>query len=230
MLRVSGLNQYYGGSHVLRDVTFEAPTGAVTAVLGRNGMGKTTLLKCLMGLLPVRSGSVQFEGRDITRLRPHQRAQAGIALVPQGREIFPRLTVEENLQLALAATGHGRTVPGWVYETFPILRQFVRRRGGDLSGGQQQQLAIARALVAEPRLLILDEPTEGIQPNVIQDIERVIAALAARRTMAILLVEQYYDFARTLADRYVVLQRGEVVRAGEGAAMEADNVRGLLAV
>jgi urea transport system ATP-binding protein len=230
MLRVSGLNQYYGGSHVLRDVSFEAPTGAVTAVLGRNGMGKTTLLKCLMGLLPVRSGSVQFEGRDITRLRPHQRAQAGIALVPQGREIFPRLTVEENLQLALAATGRGRTVPVWVYETFPILRQFVRRRGGDLSGGQQQQLAIARALVAEPRLLILDEPTEGIQPNVIQDIERVIATLAARRTMAILLVEQYYDFARTLADRYVVLQRGEVVRAGEGAAMDADNVRGLLAV
>jgi urea transport system ATP-binding protein len=230
MLRVSGLNQYYGGSHVLRDVSFEAPTGAVTAVLGRNGMGKTTLLKCLMGLLPVRSGSVQFEGRDITRLRPHQRAQAGIALVPQGREIFPRLTVEENLQLALAATGRGRTVPGWVYETFPILRQFVRRRGGDLSGGQQQQLAIARALVAEPRLLILDEPTEGIQPNVIQDIERVIGTLAARRTMAILLVEQYYDFARTLADRYVVLQRGEVVRAGEGAAMDADNVRGLLAV
>jgi urea transport system ATP-binding protein len=231
MLRIEGLNQYYGGSHVLRDVTIEAPTGAVTAVLGRNGMGKTTLLKCLMGLLPVRSGRVEFDGRDITRLKPHQRAQLGIALVPQGREIFPRLSVEENLRIAMAATGQReRTVPGWVYETFPILQQFVRRRGGDLSGGQQQQLAIARALVTKPRLLILDEPTEGIQPNVIQDIERVIAGLASQRTMAILLVEQYYDFARTLADRYVVLQRGEVLRSGEGVRMDEDGVRGLLAV
>jgi urea transport system ATP-binding protein len=231
MLRIEGLNQFYGGSHVLRDVSIEAPTGAVTAVLGRNGMGKTTLLKCLMGLLPVRSGRVEFDGRDITRLKPHQRAQLGIALVPQGREIFPRLSVEENLRIAMAATGQPeRAVPGWVYETFPILKQFVRRRGGDLSGGQQQQLAIARALVTKPRLLILDEPTEGIQPNVIQDIERVIAGLAAQRTMAILLVEQYYDFARTLADRYVVLQRGEVLQAGEGARMDADGVRGLLAV
>jgi urea transport system ATP-binding protein len=231
MLRIEGLNQYYGGSHVLRDVTIEAPTGAVTAVLGRNGMGKTTLLKCLMGLLPVRSGRVEFDGRDITRLKPHQRAQLGIALVPQGREIFPRLSVEENLRIAMAATGQReRTVPGWVYETFPILQQFVRRRGGDLSGGQQQQLAIARALVTKPRLLILDEPTEGIQPNVIQDIERVIAGLASQRTMAILLVEQYYDFARTLADRYVVLQRGEVLQSGEGVRMDEDGVRGLLAV
>ena len=231
MLRIEGLNQYYGGSHVLRDVTIEAPTGAVTAVLGRNGMGKTTLLKCLMGLLPVRTGRVEFDGRDITRLKPHQRAQLGIALVPQGREIFPRLSVEENLRIAMAATGQReRSVPGWVYETFPILKQFVRRRGGDLSGGQQQQLAIARALVTKPRLLILDEPTEGIQPNVIQDIERVIAGLAAQRTMAILLVEQYYDFARTLADRYVVLQRGEVLQSGEGARMDEDGVRGLLAV
>jgi urea transport system ATP-binding protein len=231
MLRIEGLNQYYGGSHVLRDVTIEAPTGAVTAVLGRNGMGKTTLLKCLMGLLPVRSGRVEFDGRDITRLKPHQRAQLGIALVPQGREIFPRLSVEENLRIAMAATGQReRTVPGWVYETFPILQQFVRRRGGDLSGGQLQQLAIARALVTKPRLLILDEPTEGIQPNVIQDIERVIAGLASQRTMAILLVEQYYDFARTLADRYVVLQRGEVLQSGEGVRMDEDGVRGLLAV
>lgn len=231
MLRIEGLNQYYGGSHVLRDVTIEAPTGAVTAVLGRNGMGKTTLLKCLMGLLPVRSGRVEFDGRDITRLKPHQRAQLGIALVPQGREIFPRLSVEENLRIAMAATGQReRTVPGWVYETFPILQQFVRRRGGDLSGGQQQQLAIARALVTKPRLLILDEPTEGIQPNVIQDIERVIAGLAAQRTMAILLVEQYYDFARTLADHYVVLQRGEVLQSGEGVRMDEDGVRGLLEV
>jgi urea transport system ATP-binding protein len=184
-----------------------------------------------MGLLPVKSGRIEFDGRDITRMKPHQRAALGIALVPQGREIFPRLTVEENLLIAMAATGQSaRGVPGWVYETFPILRQFVRRRGGDLSGGQQQQLAIARALVTKPRLLILDEPTEGIQPNVIQDIERVIAGLATQRTMAILLVEQYYDFARTLADRYVVLQRGEVLQAGAGADMDAEGVRGLLAV
>jgi urea transport system ATP-binding protein len=231
MLRIEGLNQYYGGSHTLRNVSLEAPMGAVTAVLGRNGMGKTTLLKCMMGLLPVRSGKVEFEGTDITRLKPHQRAQMGIALVPQGREIFPRLTVEENMLLAMAATGQAeRRVPEWVYETFPILKQFVRRRGGDLSGGQQQQLAIARALVTKPRLLILDEPTEGIQPNVIQDIERVIAGLAARRTMAILLVEQYYDFARTLADRYVVMQRGEVLASGDGKKMDADGVRGLLSV
>jgi urea transport system ATP-binding protein len=231
MLRIEGLNQYYGGSHTLRDVSLAAETGAVTAVLGRNGMGKTTLLKCLMGLLPVKAGRIEFDGRDITRLKPHERARLGIALVPQGREIFPRLTVEENLLIAMAATGQQeRGVPGWVYETFPILRQFVRRRGGDLSGGQQQQLAIARALVTKPRLLILDEPTEGIQPNVIQDIERVIAGLAAQRTMAILLVEQYYDFARTLADRYVVLQRGEVLQAGAGADMDAEGVRGLLAV
>jgi len=231
MLKIDGLNQYYGGSHTLRDVSLEAPMGEVTAVLGRNGMGKTTLLKCLMGLLPVRSGQVWFEGHDITRLKPHQRAQLGIALVPQGREIFPRLTVEENLKIAMAATRQPeRAVPEHIYETFPILRQFVRRRGGDLSGGQQQQLAIARALVTKPRLLILDEPTEGIQPNVIQDIERVIAGLAARRTMSILLVEQYYDFARTLADRYVVLQRGVVLQSGEGPRMDADGVRGLLAV
>lgn len=231
MLEIEGVNQFYGGSHVLRDVSMRVGTGEVTALLGRNGMGKTTLLKCLMGLLPVRSGRIVFDGRDITRLKPHERARAGIALVPQGREIFARLSVEENLRIAMAATGQrDRGVPDWVYETFPILRQFVRRRGGDLSGGQQQQLAIARALVTRPRLLILDEPTEGIQPNVIQDIERVIAGLAARREMAILLVEQYYDFARTLADRYVVLQRGEVLRTGDGARMDEDGVRGLLAV
>lgn len=231
MLKIEGLNQYYGGSHTLRNVSFDAPMGAVTTVLGRNGMGKTTLLKCLMGLLPVASGRIEFEGRDITRLKPHERARLGIALVPQGRDIFPRLSVEENMLIAMAATGQReRSVPGWVFETFPILKQFLRRRGGDLSGGQQQQLAIARALVTQPRLLILDEPTEGIQPNVIQDIERVIAGLAARRTLSILLVEQYYDFARTLADRYVVLQRGAVLQSGQGSQMDADGVRGLLAV
>jgi urea transport system ATP-binding protein len=231
MLRIEGLDQYHGGSRTLRDVSIEAETGAVTAVLGRNGMGKTTLPKCLMGLLPVKSGRIEFDGADITCLKPHQRVQLRIALAPQGREIFPRLTVEENLLISMAATGQKeRAVPGWVYETFPILKQFVRRRGGDLSGGQPQPLAIARALVTRPRLLILDEPTEGIQPNIIQDIERVIAGLAAQRTMAILLVEQYYDFARTLSDRYVVLQRGEVLQSGAGADMDADGVRGLLAV
>jgi len=231
MLKIEGLNQYYGGSHTLRNVSFEAPMGAVTTVLGRNGMGKTTLLKCLMGLLPVESGRIEFEGRDITHLKPHQRARMGIALVPQGREIFARLSVEDNLRIAMAATGQtDRGVLESSYETFPILKQFARRRGGDLSGGQQQQLAIARALVTKPRLLILDEPTEGIQPNIIQYIEAVIARLAADRTMAILLVEQYYDFARTLADRYVVLQRGEVLRIGEGKHMDQDGVRGLLSV
>ena len=231
MLKIEGLNQYYGGSHTLRNVSLDAPMGAVTTVLGRNGMGKTTLLKCLMGLLPVESGRIEFEGRDITHLKPHQRARMGIALVPQGREIFARLSVDDNLRIAMAATGQSdRGVLESSYETFPILKQFARRRGGDLSGGQQQQLAIARALVTKPRLLILDEPTEGIQPNIIQYIEAVIARLAADRTMAILLVEQYYDFARTLADRYVVLQRGEVLRTGEGKHMDQDGVRGLLSV
>ncbi|NLD69938.1 MAG: urea ABC transporter ATP-binding subunit UrtE [Limnobacter sp.] len=231
MLKIENLNQYYGSSHTLRDVCIEAPAGAVTAVLGRNGMGKTSLLRCLMGLLPARSGRIVFDGEDITAMKPHQRARRGIAIVPQGREIFPRLSVEENLKIAMAATRQKeRSVPDWVYETFPILRKFVARRGGDLSGGQQQQLAIARALVTRPRLLILDEPTEGIQPNVIQDIERVIGGLAAQRSMAILLVEQYYDFAQSLADRYYVLQRGAVVRAGRGVDMNADGVKRLLAV
>ena len=231
MLRIEGLNQYYGGSHTLRDVSLEAAHGQVTVVLGRNGMGKTTLLKCLMGLLPARAGRIEFDGEDITRLEPHQRARRGIALVPQGREIFARLSVEENLRIAMAATGRReKQVPEWVFETFPILKKFLARRGGDLSGGQQQQLAIARALVTQPRLLVLDEPTEGIQPNVIKDIERVIADLAGQRTMSILLVEQYYDFAQSLADRYYVLQRGAVLKTGRGADMTADGVQQLLAV
>ncbi len=235
MLRVERLNQYYGGSHTLRDVTLDVPAGKVTALLGRNGMGKTTLLRCLMGLLPARTGRILMDGQDLARLRPDQRARAGIGYVPQGREIFPRLTVAENLRIAVEATPAGRRdgargVPDWVFETFPVLQEFARRRGGDLSGGQQQQLAIARALVTRPRLLVLDEPTEGISPIVIQQIEKVSGSLAQQRTMAILLVEQYYDFARTLADRYFVIQRGEIVRAGEGSRMEAEGVRELLAV
>ena len=230
MFRIEGLNQFYGGSHVLRDVSLEVPMGEVTALLGRNGVGKTTLLKCLTGLLPIRSGRILLDGQDISNLAPHRRARLGLGYVPQGREIFPRLSVEENLRIAMAASGNDGAIPDWVFDTFPIIKTFLRRRGGDLSGGQQQQLAIARALVTKPRLLILDEPTEGIQPNVIQMIEQVIAGLAERKEMAILLVEQYYDFARSLADHYAVLQRGEVIASGLGTNMESDGVRELVAV
>jgi urea transport system ATP-binding protein len=230
MLRIEGLNQFYGGSHVLRDISLEVPMGEVTALLGRNGVGKTTLLKCLTGLLPIRSGRILLDGQDISNLAPHRRARLGLGYVPQGREIFPRLSVEENLRIAMAASGNDGAIPDWVFDTFPIIKTFLRRRGGDLSGGQQQQLAIARALVTKPRLLILDEPTEGIQPNVIQMIEQVIAGLAERKEMAILLVEQYYDFAKSLADHYAVLQRGEVIASGLGVNMESDGVRELVAV
>ena len=230
MLCIEGLNQFYGGSHVLRDISLEVPMGEVTALLGRNGVGKTTLLKCLTGLLPIRSGRILLDGQDISNLAPHRRARLGLGYVPQGREIFPRLSVEENLRIAMAASGNDGAIPDWVFDTFPIIKTFLRRRGGDLSGGQQQQLAIARALVTKPRLLILDEPTEGIQPNVIQMIEQVIAGLAERKEMAILLVEQYYDFAKSLADHYAVLQRGEVITSGLGVNMESDGVRELVAV
>jgi len=220
---VRKLNQYYGGSHILRDVSFEVPAGKVTALLGRNGVGKTTLLKALMGLVPVRSGQVFFENRELTRAKPYQRARAGLGYVPQGREIFARLTVEENLRMAAAAG-----IPERIFEMFPVLRQMLSRRGGDLSGGQQQQLAIGRALAMKPRLLILDEPTEGIQPSIIKEIERVIRALAATGEMAILLVEQYYDFARSLADQYLVMERGEIVARGAGADMNRDGIKALL--
>lgn len=230
MLSVAGLNQYYGGSHILRDVRFDVAPEACTALLGRNGVGKTTLLKCLMGLLPVRSGEVKLEGASINALPPYARAALGIGYVPQGREIFPRLTVEENLQMGLATQGRGAKIPEFVFEMFPVLKSMLYRRGGDLSGGQQQQLAIGRALAMRPRLLILDEPTEGIQPSIIKDIERAIRKLIAGGGMAILLVEQYYDFAKSLADQYVVLSRGEVVARGSGATMDRDNVRAHLSV
>jgi urea transport system ATP-binding protein len=230
MLTVQGLNQYYGGSHTLRDVAFDVPAGACTALLGRNGVGKTTLLKCLMGVLPMRSGKIGFAGASIANLPPYARAALGIGYVPQGRDIFPRLSVQENLQMGLAAKKANATVPDFVFDMFPVLKQMLNRRGGDLSGGQQQQLAIGRALAMRPRLLILDEPTEGIQPSIIKDIERAIRSLVAAGDIAILLVEQYYDFAKSLADHYVVLSRGEVVARGLGANMDRDNVRAHLAV
>ena len=230
MLSVKDLNQYYGGSHILRNLGFEVQAGKVTTLLGRNGVGKTTLLKTLVGLVPARSGSIAFGGADITRQPAFARARAGIGYVPQGREIFPRLSVEENLRMGLAARPAGGAIPQRVFEMFPVLKDMLRRRGGDLSGGQQQQLAIGRALAMQPRLLILDEPTEGIQPSIIKDIERVIRALAETGEMAILLVEQYYDFARSLADQYLVMERGEIVMRGAGADIDRDGVRARLSL
>ncbi|MGA0610232.1 urea ABC transporter ATP-binding subunit UrtE [Caldimonas sp. KR1-144] len=230
MLKVDNLHQFYGGSHILRGVGFEARAGEVTVLLGRNGVGKTTLLKTLMGLVQPRSGSVQLGDTDLKPRTPFERARLGLGYVPQGREIFGRLTVEENLRMGLAGKPGGTPVPGELYELFPVLKQMLGRRGGDLSGGQQQQLAIARALAAGPKLLILDEPTEGIQPSIIKDIGRVIRRLAERGSMAILLVEQYYDFAAELADQYLVMERGEIVMRGRGAEMANDGVRERLAI
>ena len=232
MLKVEHLNQYYGSSHTLRGVSLELRKGECLTLLGRNGVGKTTLLKCLMGVLPTASGKVVLNGRDITRLKPHQRAKAGIAYVPQGREIFARLTVEENLLMGMATlpAREASRIRGEVYELFPVLKEMLHRRGGDLSGGQQQQLAIARALLAKPELIILDEPTEGIQPSIIKDIERVIHMLRERGDMAILLCEQYFDFAVALADQFLVLSRGEVVAAGGAGEMDTPEVRRHLSV
>ncbi|MFP5391311.1 MAG: urea ABC transporter ATP-binding subunit UrtE [Gammaproteobacteria bacterium] len=232
MLKVEQLNQYYGSSHTLRGVSLELRKGECLTLLGRNGVGKTTLLKCLAGVLPVASGAVALDGRDITRMKPHQRARSGIAYVPQGRDIFARLTVEENLLMGMAAlpAREASHIRAEVYELFPVLKDMLGRRGGDLSGGQQQQLAIARALLSRPRLIILDEPTEGIQPSIIKDIERVIRMLRQRGDMAILLCEQYFDFARALADRFVVLSRGEVVASGAAAQMDSAEVRRHLSV
>lgn len=232
MLKVEKLHQFYGGSHILRGLSFAVSVGEVTCLLGRNGVGKTTLLKCLMGLLPVKEGDVQWEGQTITSLKPHQRVHAGIAYVPQGREIFGRLTVEENLLMGLSRFpgAEAKAVPAFIYELFPVLLEMKHRRGGDLSGGQQQQLAIGRALASRPRLLILDEPTEGIQPSIIKEIGAVIKQLAARGDMAILLVEQFYDFAEELADQYLVMSRGEIIQQGRGENMQTDGVRGLVTI
>jgi urea transport system ATP-binding protein len=230
MLNAKNINQYYGGSHILRDVSMETRMGKVTVVLGRNGVGKTTLLKSLMGLIPIKTGTIEFDGKAIQGKTPYERARAGIGFVPQGREIFARLTVEENLRMGLAYKSASTPIPAELFELFPVLDQMRKRRGGDLSGGQQQQLAIARALAAKPKLLILDEPTEGIQPSIIKDIGRVIRMLADRGDMAILLVEQYYDFAEELADDYLVMERGEVIARGAGSDMVTNGVRAMVAI
>jgi len=232
MLQVEQLHQYYGSSHTLRGISLSVSKGECLALLGRNGVGKTTLLKCLMGVLPASEGRVSFDGRDITRLAPHVRAARGMAYVPQGRDIFARLSVEENLLMGMAVKKGSQAgrIDEQVFELFPVLKEMLQRRGGDLSGGQQQQLAIARALLAEPKLIIFDEPTEGIQPSVIKDIGRVIALLKQRGDMAIVLCEQYFDFARELADQFVVLSRGSVVASGNAAQMDGDDVRRHLAV
>ncbi|HIV73377.1 MAG TPA: urea ABC transporter ATP-binding subunit UrtE [Candidatus Aquabacterium excrementipullorum] len=234
MLNVEQVNQYYGGSHILRGLGFEAKVGEVTVVLGRNGVGKTTLLKSLMGLVPIKSGAIKLDGQTIDKLKPYERVRLGVGYVPQGREIFGRLTVAENLQMGLASKPGSTPFPEQLFDLFPVLKQMMHRRGGDLSGGQQQQLAIARALAAGPKLLILDEPTEGIQPSIIKDIGRAIRKLADEglngQKMAVVLVEQFYDFAAELADQYLVMERGEIIQRGRGADMEGEGVRQLMSI
>jgi len=230
-LQVEHVDLHYGAAQALWGVSLTAPVGEVTALLGRNGVGKTTLLRAVTGRHPISAGRILWEGRDLARLSSADRARAGIASVPQGREIFPLLTVRENLETGFAALPRGRaTVPDEIFELFPVLAEMLGRRGGDLSGGQQQQLAIARALVMRPRLLVLDEPTEGIQPSIIQQIGHAISLLRGRGDMAILLVEQYFDFARDLCDSFHVMERGQIVKSGSRADMVEDEVRGLMAI
>src|SRR5437764_6508771 len=231
MLSVEAVDLYYGASHALRRVSLTAKKGEVTCILGRNGVGKTSLLRAIIGLNSIRSGHIRWEDHELTQLPTHQRARAGLGLVPQGRAILPRLSVLENLRTGFATLPrHLRQIPDDIFVLFPVLKEMLHRRGGDLSGGQQQQLAIARALVARPRLLILDEPTEGIQPSIIKEIGRVIERLAAQGEMAILLVEQYFEFARDLAAAYAVMQRGEVVASGRRSEMDDTVVRSYLTV
>ncbi|NCA70543.1 MAG: urea ABC transporter ATP-binding subunit UrtE [Sphingobacteriia bacterium] len=231
MLRIQGLDQFYGQSHILRDLDLEVPTGTCACLMGRNGVGKTTLLKCLMGLLPIRGGRILLDGRPIERLATEARARAGLGYVPQGREIFPLLSVEENLKIALGARAdRARRIPERIYELFPVLREMRGRRGGDLSGGQQQQLAIGRALVLEPRLLILDEPTEGIQPNIVQEIGGVIRRLNADEGLTVLLAEQKLPFARKVADAFAIMEKGAVVARGEMARLDDTLVSEYLSV
>ena len=229
MLAIRDLHQYYGGSHILRGVSVTAKPGEITTLLGRNGVGKTTLLRCLMGLIAPRSGRIEWNAAPLDGLAPYARVARGLAYVPQGRDIFPRLTVEENLRVG-AARKRSDAIPASLYDLFPVLKEMRGRRGGDLSGGQQQQLAIGRALMSEPKCLILDEPTEGIQPSIIADIGRVVVRLAKEQGLAILLVEQYYDFAKRIADRYAVMSRGEIVAQGPAGEMDAKDVRALISV
>jgi len=231
MLKIDHLNVYYGESHILRDVSLEVPPGQVVCLMGRNGVGKTALLKSIMGLLPVRRGAISFDGENITAQLPNRRAKRGIGYVPQGREIFPQLTVYENLLIGLQArTDRKKEVPQAVYELFPVLKTMLDRRGGDLSGGQQQQLAIGRALVSEPRLLLLDEPTEGIQPSIILEIEAVLERIRQTRKTSILLVEQYLQFAQRLGDSYYIMERGTIVSQGLTQELTAEVVRRHLTV
>jgi urea transport system ATP-binding protein len=231
MLEVENVDLYYGAAIALRKVSITAEVGAVTCVMGRNGVGKTSLLRAIVGAHPIASGSIKWEGAEISKLPLYERARRGIAWVPQGRDVFPLLTVKENLETGFAVLPRGqRKVPDEMFELFPILKTMLGRRGGDLSGGQQQQLAIARALVTKPRLLVLDEPTEGIQPSIIKDIGRVIALLRSRGTMAIVLVEQYFDFAQELAQTMVVMDRGDVVLAGKREELDEADVRRRLSV
>lgn len=216
MLEIEHVEQYYGQSHILHDVSLSVPSGLTTCLMGRNGTGKTTLLKAVMGLLPIKEGKILFEGKDISHLTPEKRAALGIGYVPQGRQIFPLLTVEENLQICLPLNKrNSHQIPPLIYEFFPVLREMRHRRGGDLSGGQQQQLAIGRALAADPKILILDEPTEGIQPNIVSDIAASIKALNERMGLTVLVVEQKVGFVRKLAHRFAIMQRGQIVQEGE---------------
>lgn len=224
LLNVQNVNQYYGGSHILRDISFEIEANALTALLGRNGAGKTTLLRSLLGVVPVRNGTIYYAGKDITRFGTAERIAQGIGYVPQGRDIFPRLTVRENLLVGTASRKAPKGIPAFIYQLFPVLKEMEHRNGGDLSGGQQQQLAIARALMGEPRLLILDEPTEGIQPNIIQHIGRTLKFLVADHGMTVLLVEQYLDFVKLIADNYLVMNRGVIIAQGKGANIDADGI------
>ncbi len=231
MLRVENIDLAYGAAKVLRSVSVEADVGQVSCVLGRNGVGKTSLLRAIVGHQPISAGRILLDGADISKLPSYERARRGVGYVPQGREIFPLLTVRENLETGFAPVARKeRFVPDEIFELFPVLGEMMHRRGGDLSGGQQQQLAIGRALVTRPKLLVLDEPTEGIQPSVIKDIGRAIDYLRKKGDMAILLVEQYFDFARELADRFIVMERGEVVMAGSKDDLKGDDVRSRIAI
>jgi len=226
MLEVKNIDLFYGAAQALRGISLNVEPGKVTCVLGRNGVGKTSLLRAIVGQQPISAGSIVLDGKEITKLAPYERARLGVGYVPQGREIFPLLTVEENLETGFAPLPRAkRDVPDDVYSLFPVLNDMLRRRGGDLSGGQQQQLAIARALVMRPRVLVLDEPTEGIQPSIIKDIGNAIKYLRNRGDIAILLVEQYFDFAKELADSFAVMERGQFVLTGDREAMQQTDVR-----